>query len=115
MVIYRERSVLSVECEASTLNTQYLSTMELHQLEAFEAVVQQGSFTRAAEVLHITQPAVTRQIAALEAEMRTRLFDRLGRTVQITAAGEMLHRYAEQIVRMAREAHHAVTDIDAGP
>jgi DNA-binding transcriptional LysR family regulator len=88
--------------------------MELHQLEAFEAVVAYRSFTRAAESLYLTQPAVTRQIAALEAELKTRLFDRLGRTVQMTAAGEALHRYAEQIVRLAREAQHAVTDIETG-
>src|SRR5437763_6287769 len=88
--------------------------MELYQLEAFEAVVAQGSFTRAAEALFVTQPAVTRQIAALEAELRTRLFDRLGRTVRLTVAGEALHRYAEQIIRLSREAHDAVADIEAG-
>src|SRR5689334_5551811 len=88
--------------------------MELYQLEAFEAVVAQGSFTRAAEALYLSQPAVTRQIAALEAELKTRLFDRLGRTVQMTAAGEALHRYAETIVRLAREAEHAVADIESG-
>jgi DNA-binding transcriptional LysR family regulator len=88
--------------------------MELRQLEAFEAIVAHRNFTRAAEALHLTQPAVTRQIAALEAELRTRLFDRLGRAVQMTAAGEALHRYAEEIVRLAQEARHAVTDIGAG-
>lgn len=88
--------------------------MELYQLEAFEAVAHYRSFTRAAEALHITQPAVTRQIAALEAELKTRLFDRLGRSVHLTAAGETLHGYAESIVRLAREAGHAVADISAG-
>ena len=88
--------------------------MELHQLEAFEAVVAHGSFTRAAEVLHVTQPAVTRQVAALERELKTRLFDRLGRRVQMTTAGETLHDYAASIVRLAREAAHAVADIGAG-
>jgi DNA-binding transcriptional LysR family regulator len=88
--------------------------MEIHQLQAFEAVVAYRSFTRAAEILHLTQPAVTRQIAALEAELRTRLFDRLGRTVQMTTAGEALHRYAEMIVQLEREAHQAVADIGSG-
>lgn len=88
--------------------------MELYQLEAFEAVVAQRSFTRAAETLCLTQPAVTRQIAALEAELKTRLFDRLGRTVQMTAAGEALHRYAEAVIRLVREAEHAVADIEMG-
>src|SRR5215813_13325179 len=88
--------------------------MELHQLEAFEAIVAHRNFTRAAEALHLTQPAITRQIASLERELRTRLFDRLGRTVQMTAAGEALHRYAAQIVRLSQEAQHAVADIEAG-
>lgn len=88
--------------------------MDLHQLEAFEAVARERSFTRAAESLFVTQPAVTRQIAALEAELKTRLFDRLGRSVRLTAPGEALHRYAEAIVRMTREAEHAVADIGTG-
>ena len=88
--------------------------MELYQLEAFEAIVAHGSFTRAAEALHLTQPAVTRQIASLEAELKTPLFDRLGRTVQMTSAGEALHRYAENIVRLTQEARQAVADIGTG-
>jgi DNA-binding transcriptional LysR family regulator len=88
--------------------------MELHQLEAFEAVILQGSFTRAGETLFLTQPAVTRQIAALEVELHTRLFDRLGRTVRLTASGEALHRYAEQILRLVKEAQEAVTDTERG-
>lgn len=88
--------------------------MELHHLEAFEAVVRHKGFTRAAEELHLTQPAVTRQIAALEAELHTRLFDRLGRTVRLTGAGEALHRYAEPILRLAREAREAVADVESG-
>lgn len=91
-----------------------VTEMELYQLEAFEAVAARGSFTRAAEALHLTQPAVTRQIAALETELHTRLFDRLGRTVQMTDAGQALHRYSEQIVRLEREAQHAVAEVGAG-
>lgn len=88
--------------------------MELYQLEAFEAIVLHGSFTKAAEALHLTQPAVTRQIASLEAELRTPLFDRLGRSVRMTTAGEALHRYAAHIVRLAHEARYAVADVNAG-
>jgi DNA-binding transcriptional LysR family regulator len=88
--------------------------MELHQLEAFEAVLLHHSFTRAAEVLFLTQPAVTRQIAALETELKTPLFERLGRTVVPTAAGEVLHRYAEEILRLRREAREAVGEISVG-
>lgn len=88
--------------------------MELYQLEAFEAVLLHRSFTRAAEVLFLTQPAVTRQIAALEDELKTPLFERLGRTVAPTPAGEALHRYAKEMLRLAREAREAVGDIAAG-
>ncbi len=88
--------------------------MELYQLEAFEAIVAHGSFTRAAESLHLTQPAVTRQIAALEVELKTPLFDRLGRTVQMTSAGHALHDYAARIVRLAQEARQAVADVGTG-
>ena len=88
--------------------------MELYQLETFEAIVAQGSFTRAAEALSLSQPAVTRQIASLEAELKLPLFDRLGRTVQMTPAGEALHRYAENIMRLAQEARQAVADVGTG-
>ena len=99
---------------AKSAYSGYANIMELHQLEAFEAVAAHGSFTRAAEALCLTQPAVTRQIAALEAELRTRLFDRLGRTIRLTPAGEALHGYAEAILRMAREAREAVGEIETG-
>lgn len=88
--------------------------LELYQLEAFEAVATHRSFTRAAGALHLTQPAVTRQIGSLERELQTKLFDRLGRSVQLTTAGEALHAYAEAIVRLAREAQDAVADVRAG-
>ncbi len=88
--------------------------MELHELHAFEAVAKYRSFTRAAEALYLTQPAVTRQIGSLEAKLRTRLFERLGRTVRLTAAGEVLHRYTTEILRLAAEAESAVGDVATG-
>jgi len=88
--------------------------MELHELRAFEAVAKYRSFTRAAEALFLTQPAVTRQIGSLESKLRTRLFERLGRTVCLTAAGEVLHRYAVEILRITAEAEAAVGDVATG-
>lgn len=88
--------------------------MDIYQLEAFEAVVTHGSFTRAAADLHLTQPAVTRQIAALEASLRTRLFERLGRGVRLTSSGEALHRQAAAIVRLVAAAREEMADIEAG-
>src|SRR5580658_5361331 len=88
--------------------------MQLHELEAFEAVAANRSFTRAAEALFLTQPAVTRQIASLERELKTRLFDRLGKVVALTTAGEALHRYASEILRLKHEAERAVSDVVTG-
>ena len=88
--------------------------MELRQLETFVRVAELRSFTQAAELLYLTQPAVTRQVAALEAQLKTRLFDRLGRTVQLTAAGESLYRYAVEMLRLGREAERAVGDVVTG-
>jgi len=88
--------------------------MELRQLETFVCVARRRSFTRAAEELHLTQPAVTRQIAALEAELKTPLFDRLGKSVPLTAAGEMLLRYAGQILRLTADAREAVAEVGLG-
>ena len=61
--------------------------MDLANLNAFIAVAETRSFSLAAERLHLTQPAVSKRIAALEAQLDVRLFDRLGRAVSLTAAG----------------------------
>ncbi|MCC6731331.1 MAG: LysR family transcriptional regulator [Chthonomonadales bacterium] len=87
--------------------------MDTYQLEAFEAVVTHGSFARAAADLHLTQPAVTRQIASLESSLRTRLFERLGRGVRITSSGEALHLQAGAIVRLVAAAREEMADIEA--
>ena len=68
--------------------------LENFRLRVFREVANQASFRRAAEVLYITQPAVTQQIKALEEELGSRLFDRSGGKVQLTAAGEVLLRHA---------------------
>src|SRR5690606_21477971 len=73
----------------------YFSSIRFHQgmhmdlpgLAAFVAVAEHGGFSLAAERLHLTQPAVSKRIAQLEATLETRLFDRLGRQVVLTEAG----------------------------
>lgn len=64
--------------------------MDLANLNAFIAVAETRSFSLAAERLHLTQPAVSKRIAALEAQLDVRLFDRLGRDVSLTEAGRAL-------------------------
>jgi DNA-binding transcriptional LysR family regulator len=61
--------------------------MELNELNAFVAVADSGSFSQAAEHLYLTQPAVSKRIAALEQKLGIRLFDRLGRKTSLTEAG----------------------------
>src|SRR3977135_2012240 len=62
--------------------------MNLQHLRAFAALVDHGGVARAAARLHLSQPALSRQIQALEAELGVPLFDRIGRRVQLTSEGE---------------------------
>jgi DNA-binding transcriptional LysR family regulator len=77
------------------------------RLRAFAAVVRTGSFSRAAEELYVSQPAVSKHVASLEAELGTRLFDRSRAGVTLTTAGESLADYvlrAEALLANARRA-----------
>ena len=74
------------------------------QLTAFHTVARLGSVSLAADELHLTQPAVSIQIAALEASAGTPLLQRNGRGIRLTEAGELLAGYASRIVDLWREA-----------
>ena len=74
------------------------------QLTAFHTVARLGSVSLAADELHLTQPAVSLQIAALEESAGTALLERTGRGIRLTEAGELLAGYAERIVELWREA-----------
>lgn len=73
--------------------------MEVRVLEYFLAVVQEENLSRAAEVLHVTQPTLSRQMAQLEEELGVQLFIR-GRHLTLTDAGVMLRRRAEEVVSL---------------
>lgn len=79
--------------------------MELRQLRYFLAVASAQNFTRAAETVHVSQPSLSVQISALEEELGTQLFDRLGRKVILTQAGELFRDHAGRVLR---ELEHAV-------
>jgi DNA-binding transcriptional LysR family regulator len=64
--------------------------MDINSLKAFIEVAEQGSFSLAADALHLTQPAISKRIAVLESELETRLFDRIGRQVNLTEGGQAL-------------------------
>ena len=72
--------------------------MELRVLRYFLTVAREQSFTRAASRLHITQPTLSRQLAALEEELGTVLFDRGGRHITLTDEGLLLKRRALEIL-----------------
>lgn len=73
------------------------------RLQVFHAVARQLSFTKAAEVLFMTQPAVTFQIKQLEEHFNTRLFDRGHGRISLTPAGELVLQYAERILGLSGE------------
>jgi DNA-binding transcriptional LysR family regulator len=75
--------------------------MNLQHLRAFAAIVDTGGFGRAADRLHLSQPALSRQIHALESELGVPLFDRIGRRVQLTSEGEDLLRRSRSLLAEA--------------
>ena len=88
--------------------------MELRQLETFCAVVRSGSFSRAAEEMYLSQPAVSLHIKALESELGVMLFERSGRSVRLTQPGELFHEYAVRIIQLLQEAHQTLSETASG-
>jgi LysR family transcriptional regulator, cyn operon transcriptional activator len=88
------------------------AVMELRHLRYFLAVADSLSFTRAAADLHITQPTLSQQIAQLEQEIGTTLFDRVGRKVRLTASGALFRQHAERALREIQAAKAAVGELE---
>ena len=86
--------------------------MTFEQLRIFAAAARTLSMTRAAEQLHLTQPAVSAAIASLEARHSVRLFDRVGRRLELTEAGRMFYGEAEAILARVAEAQRRLSDLD---
>lgn len=82
--------------------------IENFRLRVFRAVARHGSFSRAGEELLLTQPAVTQQVKALEAELGVPLFDRSGGAVRLTPGGHALLPYAEKLKELSNQAVTAV-------
>lgn len=81
------------------------------RLQVFHTVARLLSFTKAAETLHMTQPAVTFQIRQLEEYFNTRLFDRTHNKISLTAAGERVFQYAERILSLYGEMESQVREL----
>ena len=84
--------------------------MELHQLRYFCAVAETGSFSRAAEQSHVSQPSLSQQIMKLEDELGARLFDRLGRSVRLTDVGKAFLPRARSVLRELEAARGDVVE-----
>jgi len=85
--------------------------MELTQLEFFTTVVEEGSFSKAAERVYRTQPAVSIAIRRLEEEIGTKLFDRSQKTPTLTEAGELVYDYAKRMLSLRDQARGALEEL----
>lgn len=85
--------------------------MDTQHLHAFVAIAEQGSFSAAAERLHLTQPAISKRIALLEEQLKVSLFDRIGRQVALTQAGQLLLSKAKLILSEVAATQRAIADL----
>ncbi len=85
--------------------------MDLNSLNTFIAIAETGSFSEAGERLHLTQPAVSKRIAALEQQLNARLFDRVGREVNLTEAGRALLPRAYQLLNVLDDTRRALNNL----
>jgi len=89
--------------------------MDFDQLETFLEVARHSSFSRAAERRFRTQPAISSQIRALEEEIRTRLFDRSGGKVALTAGGKVFQKYAEEVLEARKNVITTLAEMERIP
>lgn len=85
--------------------------IEIRQLEYFMAVCKELHFTRAAEKLNIAQPTLSQQIKSLEGQVGVPLFDRIGKKIALTEAGEILYRHSKRIFYEIEQAEAALRDL----
>ena len=89
--------------------------MDFDQLTTFLEIAKLGSFSRAGQKLYRSQPAVSAQVRQLEQEYGAKLFDRAGKSVRLTSAGEALLEYAGKLVNLRNESLRAVADQASTP
>jgi len=85
--------------------------MDIQQLTAFIAVADSTSFSIAAEQLHLTQPAVSKRIAALEASLATKLFDRISKQIILTESGEILMPRARKVLLELNDIRRSIQNL----
>lgn len=82
--------------------------LDIHQLEIYVKVAELKSFSKAAQAMYLTQPTISQHMSTLEHFLGTKLFDRLGKEVVLTKAGQVLYTYAKQITGLRKEAEQAI-------
>ncbi|HIQ15082.1 MAG TPA: LysR family transcriptional regulator [Leucothrix sp.] len=85
--------------------------MELSAYKALIAVAEQGTFSKAADFLYITQPAISKRIALLEGQLGSKLFDRIGKRIMLNEAGRALLPIAERIMQDVRESQRVIDNL----
>lgn len=91
-----------------------MTWLNYHHLLYFWMAAREGSITKACRQLHLTQPTVSGQIRALEKKLKLRLFERAGRSIRLTDAGQMVYRYADEIFSLGRELEEALVGQPSG-
>ena len=86
--------------------------MDISALQAFIAVARYESFSKASDNLYITQPAVSKRVAALEDELQTQLFNRIARQISLTEAGKQLLPKAQELVEQAEELQRYAANLN---
>ena len=86
--------------------------MQLVELRTFLAVAEEKSFSAAAQRLHITQPAISKRIQSLENHLGANLFDRIGKRVYLTEAGNLLIERAETMLRLAKDTEKEIFNLN---
>lgn len=89
--------------------------METRRLRYFVTIVDSGTITRAAEILHIAQPALSQHVVALETEFNQQLLVRSRKGISVTAAGRALYRYAQGILRLEDAARQDIESDESSP
>ncbi len=85
-----------------------MAVLDIHQLEIYAKVAELRSFSKAAQAMYLTQPTISQHITALETHLGAKLFDRLGKEVVLTKAGEVLYKYAKKMTGLRGEAEQAL-------
>ena len=86
--------------------------MEIDNLKAFLAVTETGSFSQAANRMNLTQPAISKRVAQLEKQLGALLFDRIGRSVHLTEAGNSLAYRANLILQQVEDTERAIRNLN---